>query len=334
MKFDGLIIDEGHRLRNYKTKQSQAVFRLGKQSKTRFVLTGTPVSKHDSEIFGILHFLNPKKYPSYWNFVSRYFEVDDNRWGGKEIGKVKTYRQQELLSVMDEMSTLRKRKDHMQWLPKAQKQTIYVKMEPKQLKLYDQMVETFTATDGDIEVDTMNKLVQLTRLRQLCIDPRMLGFEKVMGAKTTALLEFAENNEEPFIVMTTFSSYFKIIKSELEKLGKKVGIIDGSVSQKEKFATAERFQNGNYDILLCNIIAAGTGFTLDRAETILFLDKDFNPSNNEQAQDRIVPTTKDRYHNINIISLVVAGSIDERVDTILENKEDLTKLINKREVFV
>ena len=134
--------------------------------------------------------------------------------------------------------------------------------------------------------------------------------------------------------MTIFSSYFTLIKPELEKLGKKVGVIDGKVSQKEKFATAERFQRGEIDILLCNIVAAGTGFTLDRSDTIMFLDKDFNPANNEQAEARITPTTKERYHNINIISLVVAGSIDERVNDILDKKEDLTKIINKGELLL
>jgi SNF2 family DNA or RNA helicase len=95
----------------------------------------------------------------------------------------------------------------------------------------------------------------------------------------------------------------------------------------------ERFQRGQIDILLANIIAAGTGLTLDKSDTIIFLDKSFNPADNEQAQDRIVPTTEDRYHPINVISLVADGTIDERVNEILDAKEDLTKLINRPEVF-
>lgn len=328
--WDVAIVDEAHFLRNYKSAQSQAIFKL--KANVKYVLTGTPAVKHAVDVYGLLHFINPDAFPSYWQFADRYFNIDDGMWG-KSIEGPKKYREEELKTIMALNSVQRKRKDVMKWLPTAQHQTIPVVMEKKQVKLYDQMYETFMATSGEVEIDTMNQLTQLMRLRQLCIDPRLLGFD-VVGAKTTALLEFAEDNQEPFIVMTTFSSYFKIIKPELEKLGKKVGIIDGSVSKERKMSIAERFQRGEIDILLCNIIAAGTGFTLDRADTILFLDKDFNPANNEQAQDRIVPTTKERYHSINIISLVCAGSVDERVNDILDSKQDLTKIINRPGVFI
>lgn len=330
-KFHTAVVDEAHFLRNYKSTQSKAVFSLNAQIK--YALTGTPAVKHGVDVYGLLHFISPKSFPSYWQFAERYWKVEDGHWA-KTIGKPKGDREQELKTFMAINSVQRKRADVMQWLPKAELQNLYVKMEGKQLKLYDQMFDVFMASDeeSEQEVDAMNKLSQLLRLRQLCLDPRLLGFD-VVGAKTTALMEYAENTQEPFIVMTTFSSYFKIIKPDLEKLGKRVGIIDGSISKKAKMDTAEAFQRGELDILLCNIIASGTGFTLDRAETILFLDKDFNPANNEQAQDRIVPTTEEKYHPINIISLVCGGSVDERVNEILDNKEDLTKLINRPEVF-
>lgn len=334
-EFDVAIVDEAHFLRNYKSKQSEAIFNL--KATTKYALTGTPAVKHAVDVYGLLHFINPKAFPSYWQFADRYFHIIEDMWG-KSIGDAKEQREEELKTIMAINSVQRKRKEVMKWLPEATHQTIPVVMDKKQQKLYDQMLDKFVATMGEgedmIALDTPNVLTQLMRLRQLCLDPRTIKLENgqvfdVVGAKTTALLEFAEDNTDPFVVMTTFSSYFKIIKPELEKLGKRVEIIDGSTPKKQKMETAEKFQKGQIDILLCNIIAAGTGFTLDRADTIVFLDKDFNPANNEQAQDRIVPTTKERYHPINIISFVVADSVDERVNYILEKKEDLTAIINK-----
>lgn len=332
-KFDVAIVDEAHFLRNWKSTQSQAIFKL--QADVKYALTGTPAVKHGSDVYGLLHFVNPEAFPSYWQFTDRYWEINDNGWG-KDVGVAKKKREEELRTLMALNSVQRKRKEVMQWLPEQTRQTIGVHMDKKQTKLYDQMFDTFMATDGTdddvVEVDTMNKLSQLLRLRQLCLDPRLLGFN-VVGTKTTALLDFADSMLEPFVVMTTFSSYFDIVKPELEKLGKKVEIIDGSVSKANRQRIVEKFQRGEIDVLLANIIAAGTGLTLDRADTIVFLDKDYNPANNEQAEDRIVPTTKERLHPINIITFVVAGTVDERVNEILERKEDLTKLINKPEVF-
>jgi SNF2 family DNA or RNA helicase len=330
-KFDTAIVDEAHFLRNWKSKQSEAIFKI--KANYRYPLTGTPSVKHGSDVYGLLHFINPERYSSYWQFTERYWEIQDNGWG-KDIANAKKAREKELLSLMAVNSVQRKRKDVMKWLPKAQHQTIPVQLEGKQLKLYNQMLDTFMADDEETEheIDTMNKLSQLMRLRQLCLDPRLLGFD-VRGSKTDALLEWAENNTEPFVVMTTFSSYFELVKPELEKLGKKVEVIDGSVSKTNRQHIVDRFQKGEIDILLANIIAVGTGLTLDKSDTIIFLDKSFNPADNEQAQDRIVPTTEDRYHSINVISLVADGTIDERVNEILDAKEDLTKLINRPEVF-
>lgn len=327
--FDTMIVDEAHFLRNYKSAQSQAIFSVSATHK--YALTGTPSVKHGSDVYGLLHFIDPIKFSSFWQFTARYWNIEDNGWG-KDLGDSRKAREDELKAVISIHSVQRKRKEVMKWLPKATHQTIPVELGKKQLKLYDSMFETFVASADDLEIDVMNKLVQLTRLRQLCLDPRLLGFKEV-GAKTTALLEFAEDNTDPFVVMTTFSSYFDLVKPDLEKLGKRVGVIDGSVSKKNRQKLVDLFQNGKIDILLCNIIAAGTGLTLDKSDTILFLDKDYNPANNEQAQDRIVPTTEERYHPINVISLVASGTVDERVNEILDRKEDLTKVINRPELL-
>jgi SNF2 family DNA or RNA helicase len=332
-KFGVAIVDEAHFLRNWKSAQSEAIYKM--QADIKYALTGTPSVKHGSDIYGLLHFINPEQYTSFWQFTDRYWDIEDNGWG-KDLGEPKGYREEELRTILDMNSVQRKRKDVMKWLPAATYQTIPVQMDSTQVKLYNQMFDKFMATEGegdDIhEIDTMNKLTQLMRLRQLCLDPRLLGFKPV-GAKTKALLEFAEDNVEPFVVMTTFSSYFDLVKPDLEKLGKKVGVIDGSVSKSNRQKMVDKFQSGKVDVLLCNIQAAGVGLTLDRSDTIVFLDKAFNPADNEQAQDRIVPTTKERYHPINVISLVVSGTVDERVNEILDRKEDLTKLINKPEIF-
>jgi SNF2 family DNA or RNA helicase len=329
-----MVVDEAHFLRNYKTAQSKAVFEV--YAKYKYALTGTPSVKHGSDVYGLLHFMNPAQFPSYWQFTDRYWDIIDNGWG-KDLGREKEHRRDELQTLMAINSVQRKRKEVMQWLPEATHQTIPVQMDKAQVNLYEQMFEDFMATEGEGEeehgVDTMNKLSQLLRLRQLCLDPRLLGFKPV-GAKTKMLLEFAEDNTDPFVVMTTFSSYFKLVKEDLEKLGKSVEVIDGSVTKVKRQKIVEKFQAGKIDILLCNIIAAGVGLTLDKADTIIFLDKAFNPADNEQAQDRIVPTTKERYHPVTIISVVCGGTVDERVNEILDRKEDLTKLINKPGVFI
>jgi SNF2 family DNA or RNA helicase len=79
LTFDTAIVDEAHFLRNWKSKQSEAIFKI--KAAYRYPLTGTPSVKHGSDVYGLLHFINPERYNSYWQFTERYWEIQDNGWG-------------------------------------------------------------------------------------------------------------------------------------------------------------------------------------------------------------------------------------------------------------
>lgn len=329
--FDTCFVDEAHFLRNYDTAQSGAVKAV--KAQRRYALTGTPTVKHSKDIFGILTFLYPSKFTSYWQFVERYFIIQEDRWS-KNIGEPKPERVQELQELIGFISVQRKRQEVMSWLPDKEKIPFYCRMEKKQEKLYDQMLDDFCTWDEEDEsedavvMDASNVLSQLTRLRQICLDPRLLGFD-VVGCKTKALLEWLDDNREPVVIMSMFTSYLKMVKADIESLGLNVGMIIGEMSNAEKEKAKVDFQEGRLDVLLCNIISAGVGFTLDRAETILFLDKAWNPADNEQAEDRITPTTEERNHKHTIISFVVDGTVDEKINRILDEKKSLTDYVNE-----
>jgi SNF2 family DNA or RNA helicase len=324
-KFDVVIVDEAHYLRNYKTAQSKAVFRL--KADRRYALTGTPTVKHAADIFGVLHFLYPTKFPSYWQFAERYFQVGENYMGHSEVGNARLNRVEELQSMTGVLSVSRKRKDIMQWLPDKQYTTFYCKMSDKQNNLYKDMLKYFVASDDKSELDASTVLAQLTRLRQLCLDPSLVGFDCPSG-KTEALVEYVSDINEPVIIMSMFSSYLDKLENIFSKT-RKVAKITGIINSKEKQQIAEKFQRGEIDVLLCNIISAGTGFTLDRAETIIFTDKAWNPADNEQAEDRITPTTEHNVHKHHIVSFVCKETVDERINTLLEEKKSITDLINE-----
>ena len=324
-EFDVTIVDEAHYLRNYKTAQSKAVFRI--RSKRKYTLTGTPTVKHAVDIFGILHFLYPSKFTSYWQFAERYFEVGENYMGHSEVGRQRDKRLEELQTMVGLLSVQRKRKDIMQWLPDKQRTTFYCHMSNKQKKLYDDMLTYFNAKIEDTEVDASTVLAQLTRLRQICLEPSLLGFD-CDSAKTDALVEYVSDMNEPVVIMSMFSSYLDKLENIFSK-NRKVAKITGIINSKEKQRIAEKFQRGEIDVLLCNIISAGTGFTLDRAETIIFTDKAWNPADNEQAEDRITPTTEHNVHKHHIVSFVCEQTVEERINTLLEQKKSITDLINE-----
>ena len=72
-KPDAVIIDEAHRIKN---RQSLTFTNLRKlrQANWKVALTGTPSTNHPWDVWGILNWLFPSMYPSYWKFINTYFE--------------------------------------------------------------------------------------------------------------------------------------------------------------------------------------------------------------------------------------------------------------------
>lgn len=326
IRLDCVIVDEAHRLRNRDTKQSKALYSL--QADRKYALTGTPTVQHGTDLFGILQFLHPERYKSYWEWTKRYFNVYET-YGGMEVGNYREATKNELLETVGMMCVQRKRKDVMQWLPDKTYIELPVSMDTKQRKVYQEMLDTFTVEldNGELIADAPTVLAQLTRLRQICLDPGLLEID-APSAKTNAILEYLEDNPQPVVVMSMFTSYLHRLANILQSKKYKVGILHGGLNSADKAKAVADFQSGHTDYLLCNIISAGVGHTLDRADTIIFTDKAWNPTDQQQAEDRIVPVAEDRNHAINIVTFPIADTVDSMIDEILKRKENITEVIN------
>jgi SNF2 family DNA or RNA helicase len=321
-----LVVDEAHFLRNYKSQQSKAIFQLGKNATKRLALTGTPAVNKGDDLYGILHFLYPSRFSSYWSFVERYFKVFDAPWGVKEVSGYK--RKEELQEILDLISVQRKRSEVMQWVPPKMYQTIALEMPPKQRKAYKEMLYLFTVEEAG--VDAPSVLAQLTRLRQICLAPELLGIA-APSAKEQFILEWLENNpNEQVIIFSNFSSYLKKLHAKVEdkRHGFNPGLIIGDTSKNERFKIVDDFQNGTRNIIFANIQAAGVGLTLDKASTVIFLDRAYTNALNEQAEDRIIATKETSNMDALIIDLVCVDSIDQKIHDLLAKKKSITEVIN------
>ena len=326
LKVGTIVVDEAHFLRNYKTAQSKAVFELAYGIGRRYALTGTPAVKHPSDMYGILHFLDPNKWTSYWQFTKRYFDVVEGYFGGFDIKNfTNDERKVEFEEIVNVISIQRKRADVMKWLPEKQYQTIELDMEQVQRANYNSMLDNFFAEDADL--DASGVLAQLTRLRQLSSVPEV--FDLPLGPKAKFINEWLDNNhDEQLVVFSNFTSGLVKLKEWLCPKGKNIGMITGQQTKKERDYNVKKFQSGKLRVLLCNIEAAGVGLTLDKAGTVIFLDRHYNPAQNEQAEDRIVATTEGSNNSALIIDLVCRDSIDYKILEIVKNKRSITEVVN------
>ena len=68
--------------------------------------------------------------------------------------------------------------------------------------------------------------------------------------------------------------------------------------------------------------------TLDAASTVIFLDRAYTPAENDQAEDRIVPTTENSNQSCTIIDVVCKDSIDQHINDLLKKKKSVIEVVN------
>ena len=104
-------------------------------------------------------------------------------------------------------------------------------------------------------------------------------------------------------------------------LGSREGwaFIDGSTSAADREQIVEKFQNGKLRGIALSIRAAGVGLTLTRAWKAAFVDLDWTPAGNAQAEDRLCRIGQTHEH-VEIVHMVSDHPLDQRVMELLVDK--------------
>jgi SNF2 family DNA or RNA helicase len=311
-KIGMVIIDEIHKCKNPTSKQGLAIHRMMPHYK--MALTGTPLMNSPMDLYNLLKWLEVENH-SFHQFRNFYCVMGG--WGGKEVQGYKnlTHLQDKLQNVM-----LRRLKKDVLNLPPKIRQTEYVELEGSQAKLYKQIRDEIIDKIEELELSP-NPLAVLTRLRQVTSFPQVLTEKVTENAKFNRMEEMLEDitaSGEKAIVFSNWSKVTTAVKKRLAKYNP--AYIDGDT--KDRMAEVEKFQNADScKVIIGTIGAMGTGLTLTAATNVFFLDKPWNSALTEQAEDRAhrIGTTG----TVNIYSLVVKDSVDERIEEIIAEKADM-----------
>jgi ATP-dependent helicase STH1/SNF2 len=335
IKWVHMIIDEGHRLKNIKSKLSQT---LNEYYSTRYrlILTGTPLQNNLPELWALLNFVLPKIFNSVKSF-DEWFNAPFANTGGQE--KMEMNEEEALLVVKRLHKVLRPfllrrlKKDVESELPDKVEKVIYTKMSALQWKLYES-VKKYKTLPTDLssgkprrQANLQNAIMQL---RKICNHPfvfREVDEDFSVGnhideqiVRTAGKFELLDRilpklfaTGHKVLIFFQMTEIMSIIADYFDYRGWKYCRLDGSTKADERQQLLSTFNDPDspYQVFILSTRAGGLGLNLQSADTVIIYDTDWNPHADLQAQDRAHRIGQKK--EVRVLRLISSGTVEELV---------------------
>lgn len=320
IEFEAMGIDEAQNIKNITTQVSKCVKKIN--SKVKFALTGTPIENSVIELWSIFDFIMPGYLANLQLFNKKYNIKEMNNEDVKKLDTLNTQISPFILR--------RKKADVLKDLPEKIENTIYIELGDDEKKIYAKEVDKAKnemerlINEKGFDKVAFNLLCLITKLRQLCIDPRLIydDYEEVsskMKELTTMTKNIIANNHK-ILIFSSFKSAIDLINKEFTNEGISTYVIDGSVSSKKRMELVDKFNKDDTNVFLITIKSGGTGLNLTSADVVIHLDLWWNPQVENQATDRAHRIGQKK--TVEVIKLICKGTIEERILE-LQNKKKL-----------
>jgi chromodomain-helicase-DNA-binding protein 7 len=319
-----VVVDEAHRLKGNNSKLAdclRSVVSKGLQAhgyQHRILMTGTPLQNNTAELWSLLNFIEPSRFPDAEKFAERY-------------GDIKTQEQIESLQRRIGPLLLRRVKEDVATdIPPKEETIIDVELTTMQKQYYRAIFErNHGFLMKSLKSNQMPQLMNIQmELRKCCNHPFLIGGieeTEMIAAEESTIEEFGDTdkgkfNEEEFqrkrmkdILIPSSGKMVLVDKllPKLKKEGHKVLIfsqmvkmidiieeyceyfkyscerLDGRVSGNERQKAIDRYnKNDDSFVFLLSTRAGGVGINLTAADTVIIFDSDWNPQNDVQAMAR------------------------------------------------
>jgi SNF2 family DNA or RNA helicase len=184
-----------------------------------------------------------------------------------------------------------------------------------------------TEVADDEVITAVNALSKLTRLRQIAGGLFLVGSSE-SSAKIDAVVDLIDDMSKPVVVFSNFVGMVYKLYDRLPNGTCRVITGETPAVIREKYVT--EFQKGEYQVLGITTQTGGTGITLTRADTVVFLDKPWSPAIQTQAEDRIHRIGQEAT-SVHVISFIALNTVEEKMELLLRYKRGLMERLTGKE---
>uniref|UniRef100_A0A673TRD8 Chromodomain-helicase-DNA-binding protein 1-like n=1 Tax=Suricata suricatta TaxID=37032 RepID=A0A673TRD8_SURSU len=323
-----LVVDEAHRLKN----QSSLLHKTLSEFSVVFsvLLTGTPIQNSLQELYSLLSFVEPDVFPKeqVGEFVQRYQDVEKESESASELHKL--LQPFLLRRVKAEVATD---------LPKKTEVVIYHGLSALQKKYYKAiLMKDLDAFENETakKVKLQNVLSQLRK----CVDhpylfdgvepePFEIGDHLIEASGKLYLLDkllaFLYSRGHRVLLFSQMTQMLDILQDYMDYRGYSYERVDGSVRGEERHLAVKNFGRQPVFVFLLSTRAGGVGMNLTAADTVIFVDSDFNPQNDLQAAARAHRIGQNK--SVKVIRLIGRDTVEEIVCRKAASKLQLTNTV-------
>ena len=320
-KWDMIIFDEAHFLKEKTSIRSRAAKMLVKDVEKIQLLTGTAIMSKPVEIWNLLVLVkrDGEIAKDWMQFITRYCGGYRGKFGWVTDGATNTL---ELNQKLRNVCYIRREKrDVLKELPAVTKQVIQMPITnmSKIKRATNDLIEYIRESKGDESAEKAQEaehLVALSVLRKLAIEGKLKaieGYLKDWKASGKKLVVFGIHREGLEYLATKF----------------KCQLIAGGTSSKDKLSIVKDFQTNEDIFLFANMQSAGTG--VDGLQNIcsnmLIIELPWRPSDLTQTIGRL--DRSGQTEAVTVSFMLSDQTVDEQMFEMLSSKEQVAEAVNK-----
>lgn len=315
--FHAVILDEAQFIKNPAAQVTQSVKQL--RADHMLALTGTPLENRLLDLWSIVDFVQPGYLGNQDHFTTTYEPRGEDAENAQRIARRR-------LSAKLRPLMLRRLKQRVaKDLPDRIEQRRDCQLGEDQRKLYlaelrrsrEQVFQT--VAEKGLGQSKIHVLAALTRLRQICCHPQLVGNDAVSG-KTETLFELLEPllaEGQKVLVFSQFVQVLKLLEKECQQRQIRTHLLTGQTKQRQEVVSV--FQNDpNASVFLLSLRAAGTGLNLTNASYVVLYDPWWNPAVEAQAIDR--SHRIGQVNTVNAYRLIAPGTVEEKIWELQQSK--------------
>jgi superfamily II DNA or RNA helicase len=316
-QFRAVILDEAQFIKNPGAQVTHSVKQI--KSDHRLALTGTPLENRLLDLWSIVDFIQPNYLGSQEKFAGVYEPKGANAEAAQRIARRK-------LAAKLRPLLLRRLKKHVaKDLPDRIEQRRDCELGEDQRMLYlaelrrsrEQVMKAMA--EKGLNKSKMHVLAALTRLRQICCHPRLVGSEAPSG-KTETLFELLDSlvaEGQKVLVFSQFVQMLELLEGECKARQIPTHILTGQTKNRQEIVSAFQ-EDPNASVFLLSLRAAGTGLNLTTASYVVLYDPWWNPAVEAQAIDRSHRIGQTQ--TVNAYRLISPGTVEEKIWDLQQSK--------------